>query len=169
MSDEGNRGYLQHARDWTITRDAIVRLAARTGTFFTYGDLAQEIEEHDGLKIDGRGFAGALEAVAVHIRGNEPLWTSLVVNADTSMPGDGFWRANPDDLRYAQAAQLSEQSRLTWLEAQRDWCVATARSEQDPLDVSLREAEEAARQRAREILIELLLRDRRDQLSEDST
>jgi hypothetical protein len=90
-------GYLQHSRDWQITREAIIRLAARFERPFTYGELNSELEEHDGLRIDGRGYAGALEAVAVHTRRNEPLWTAMVINADTGKPGERLWKANPDD------------------------------------------------------------------------
>ncbi len=155
----GEHGYLQHARDWTMTRDAIVRLAARLGTSFTYGDLEREIEEHDGLKIDGRGYAGALEAVAVHLTTTDPLWTSMVVNAETGEPGDGFWRANPSDPRYLHASLLSAESRQAWLIEQRNWCIASAQVLLDPLDPRLRASEEQARNRARDCLIGLLRSD----------
>ena len=101
-------GYLKHTRDWTITRDAIIRLAVRLARPFTYGELSAEIEESDGLKIDRRGYAGALEAVAQNIRSSEPPWTAMVVNSDDRKPGDGIWKANPDDRRYANAGMLSE-------------------------------------------------------------
>lgn len=157
----GEFGYLQHAMDWTITRDAIVRLAARLGRAFTYGELSAEIGEHDGLKIDGRGYAGALEAVARNSRTSEPLWTSLVVNAETGQSGEGFWNANPDDRRYADAGQLSPEKREEWLRRQRAWCIAHARVIEDPLNQELREAEAAARAEAEEALIELLLEEHR--------
>src|SRR5262245_9726358 len=112
-------GYLQHGRDWTMTRDAIVRLAARLRRPFTYGELSAEIEDHDGLKIDGRGYAGALEAVAVNQTSTEPLWTSMVINANTGQPGEGLWKANPDDRRYADAGRLSSDHQREWLERQR--------------------------------------------------
>jgi hypothetical protein len=153
------QGYLQHARDWGITKDAIVRLSARLGRAFTYGELNAELEEHDHLRIDGRGYAGALEAVAQHTRRDEPLWTAMVINADTGKPGDGLWRANPDDRRYADAGTLSEPRREDWLEAQRAWCVAKARVELDQLDQRLRDAEIEARERASTILIDLMLQD----------
>jgi hypothetical protein len=51
------QGYLQHARDWGITKDAIVRLSARFGRAFTYGELNAELEEHDHLRIDKRNSA----------------------------------------------------------------------------------------------------------------
>ena len=56
--------YLQHAKDWTVTREAIMRLSARLGHEFTYGELNEELKQHDNVEIDGRGYAGALEAVA---------------------------------------------------------------------------------------------------------
>lgn len=88
----GELGYLQHGRDWTITRDAIIRLTAKRGTAFTYGALAAEIEDHDGLKIDGRGYAGALEGVAQHQSGAEPPWTAMIVNNETREPAsDSGW------------------------------------------------------------------------------
>jgi hypothetical protein len=86
----GTSGYLQHGRDWTMTRDAIVRLAARLGRAFTYGELSAEIEDCDGLKIDGRGYAGALEAVARNQLSTEPLWTTMVINADTAIRGSVY-------------------------------------------------------------------------------
>jgi hypothetical protein len=144
-----------------MTRDAIVRLSERLARAFTYGELAAEIADSDGLKIDGRGYAGALEAVAVNIGHSEPLWTSMVVNADSGEPGEGFWRANPHDPRYSQAALLSSQSHQVWLTEQRNWCIAAARVMRDPLDTTLREAEAAARDQARDCLIELLMADRR--------
>jgi len=55
-----------------MTRDAIVRLSARLGRAFTYGELNAELQAHDGVEIDGRGYAGALEAVAQHQRSNDP-------------------------------------------------------------------------------------------------
>jgi hypothetical protein len=155
-------GYLQHARDWTITRDAIVRLSARLRRAFAYGELSDEIEDHDGLRIDGRGYAGALEAVARNLRRNDPLWTAMVINADTGLPGDGLWTANPDDRRYADAARLSEKGRASWLAAQRAWCIAAARVMEDPLDQALRDEEAAARETADLSLIELLMSDRSD-------
>ena len=154
-------GYLQHARDWTVTRDAIIRLAARLGRAFTYGELAAEIEDHDGLKIDGRGYAGALEAVAVHLHTTDPPWTAMVINGDTGEPGDGLWGANPDDRRYADAGRLSKQGRKAWLEAQRNWCIAAARVTTDPLDLSLREDESSTQDIAQDCLIDLLLADHR--------
>jgi hypothetical protein len=153
-------GYLQHARDWPITREAIIRLAARLGRSFTYGELNAELEDSDGLRIDGRGYAGALEAVAVHTKKSEPLWTAMVINADTGKPGDGLWNANPDDRRYADAGTLSEPRREEWLEAQRAWCIAAARVEQEPLDRALRDREAEARDRANSIFIDLLMADR---------
>jgi hypothetical protein len=153
-------GYLQHSRDWPITREAIIRLAARLGRPFTYGELNAELEDSDGLRIDGRGYAGALEAVAVHTTRNEPLWTAMVINADTGKPGDGLWNANPDDRRYADAGTLSEPRREDWLEAQRAWCIAAARVKQEPLDRALRDREGEARDRANFILIDLLMEDR---------
>jgi hypothetical protein len=153
--------YLQHARDWTITRDAIVRLAARMGRAFTYGELSAEIQEHDGLQIDGRGYAGALEAVAQNEQRNEPLWTSMVINQDTGQPGEGLWKANPDDRRYADAGRLSPQNRDEWLKRQRAWCIARARVIADPLDQSLRDAEIEARDIADTALVDLLLREHR--------
>jgi len=83
----GETSYLKHRRDWTMTRDAIVRLAARLGRPFTYGELSAEIEEHEGLKIDRRGYGAALEAVAVNLSSTEPIWTSMVCNADSGEPG----------------------------------------------------------------------------------
>jgi hypothetical protein len=155
-------GYLQHARDWQITREAITRLAARLGRPFTYGELNAELEEHDGLKIDGRGYAGALEAVAVHTRRNDPLWTAMVINADTGKPGEGLWDANPNDRRYADAGTLSELRREEWLNAQRAWCIAAARVVHDPLDQQLRDQEADAREQANSIFIDLLMQDRAD-------
>ena len=152
-------GYLKHARDWTITRDAIVRMAVRLGKAFTY---AAEIEEHDALKIASRGYAAALEAVARNIRSTEPLWTSLVINAQTGEPGDGLWKANPNDRRYADAGRLSKPRRATWLERQQAWCIAAARSADDPLNPALRGAEAQARDVARTSLIDLLLADHHD-------
>ena len=153
--------YLQHGRDWTMTRDAIVRLSARLGHRFTYGELNVELEEHDGVKIDGRGYAGALEAVAENLRSSEPLWTAMVVNAETGQPGDGFWKANSNDRRCADAARLSDVGRAAWLEAQRAWCIAAARVVRSPLDQRLRAAEVDAREVAETALIELLLVDQR--------
>jgi hypothetical protein len=155
-------GYLQHGRDWTITRDAIIRLTARLGTEFTYGDLAAEIEENDGLKIDGRGYAGALEAVASHLGGSEPPWTAMIVNDETREPGLGLWLANPNDPRYANAGRLSPDNRAVWLQEQRAWCIAAARVQRDPLNTALRDAETATRERAHDCLIDLLLVDRRE-------
>lgn len=157
----GEPGYLQHSRDWTITRDAIVRLAARPGRAFTYGELSAEIEAHDGLKIDGRGYAGALEAVARNSRKRDPLWTAMVINADTGQPGEGLWKANPDDRRYADAGQLSPEKREEWLRRPRAWCIAAPRVIEDPLNQELREAEAAARAEAEEALIKLLLEEHR--------
>lgn len=68
-------GYLHHSRDWGITKDAIIRLSARLGRAFTYGELNAEPEERDHLRIDGRGYAGALEVVAQHTRQGKRLWT----------------------------------------------------------------------------------------------
>ena len=153
-------GYLQHARDWGITKDAIIRLSASLGGPFTYGDLAEEIEDHDGLLIDGRGYAGALEAVAKNLSRTEPLWTCMVINADTREVGDGFWGANTADQRYSNAAGLSAQSREIWMKRQRDWCVAAARVELDPLSLPLRERESELREEAA-IWIDLLLDERK--------
>lgn len=153
-------GYLQHSRDWPITREAIIRLSARLGRPFTYGDLNAELENSDGLRIDGRGYAGALEAVAVHTKRNEPLWTAMVINADTGRPGDGLWTANPDDRRYADAGTLSEPRREDWLDAQRAWCIAAARVAQEPLDRALRDREAEARDLANSIFVDLLMEDR---------
>lgn len=161
-------GFLQHARDWGITRDAIIRLAARLDRAFTYGELNAELEEHDRLRIDGRGYAGALEAVAVHTRRNEPLWTAMVINADTGKPGEGLWKANPDDRRYADAGTLSELRREEWLEAQRAWCVAAARVQLDPLDPKVRDEESEAREIANSIFIDLLMKDRADQRADEA-
>jgi hypothetical protein len=126
--------YLQHSRDWTITRDAIVRLAARLGQPFTYADLAHEIEATDGRKIDPRGYAGALNAVAGHLASSDPMWTVMVVNADTREPGEGFWQADYPDIQYRVAATLSESGRFAWLRDQQRWCVAAARSILEPVD-----------------------------------
>lgn len=158
----GVTGYLQHARDWTITRDAIIRLAARLGRAFSYGELNAELEEHDGLKIDGRGYAGALEAVAQNLRSTDPLWTTMVVNADTGEPGEGLWHANSEDRRYANAGQLSKPKRRAWLERQRAWCIAAARVIEDPLNQRLRDAESGARDLASTALIDLLLEEHRE-------
>ena len=38
-------GYLQHSRDWSITKDAIIRLSARLGRAFTYGELNGELPQ----------------------------------------------------------------------------------------------------------------------------
>jgi hypothetical protein len=157
----GAHGYLQHSRDWTITREAIIRLAAQLGREFTYGELAAEIEKHDGLKIDGRGFAGALEAVAQNQGSTEPLWTAMVVNRDTGQPGDGLWRANSDDRRYANAGQLSPERREEWLRLQRGWCIAAARVMGDPLSQDLRDAEAEAREQAELARINLLMEQHR--------
>lgn len=157
----GTSSYLQHSRDWTITRDAIVRLAARLGHEFTYGELSTEIEEHDGLRIDPRGYAGALEAVARNLRTTDPLWTTMVVNADTRQPGVGIWNANPDDRRYADAGRLSLESRQEWLRRQRAWCIAAARVVHDPLNQRLRDAEAEARDAAYTALVDLMLAERR--------
>jgi hypothetical protein len=156
-------GYLQHARDWGITWHAIIRLSSRLARAFTYGELNTELEEHDHLRIDGRGYAGALEAVAQHTRRSEPLWTAMVINADTGRPGDGLWKANPDDRRYADAGTLSERRRKEWLDAQRAWCIAAARVRLDPLDQQLREHDAGSRERANSIFIDLLMRDRADE------
>jgi hypothetical protein len=127
-------GYPQHSRDWTITRDAIARLAARVGEPFTYADLAWEIEDADGLKVDPRGYAGALNAVAGHIASNDPMWTVMVVNADTGEPGEGFWQADYPDIQYRVAATLSARrgSRGSatsnggaWLRRVRSWSRST--------------------------------------------
>jgi hypothetical protein len=155
--------YLQHGRDWAMTRDVIVRLSARVGHRFTYGELNAELEEHDGVKIDGRGYAGALEAVAQHLRSSEPLWTTMVVNADTGQPGDGLWKANPNDRRYADAARLSDAGRAAWLEIQRDWCIAAARVADSPLDQDLRAAEANAHDVAATALVDLMLIDQRNE------
>lgn len=144
-----------------MTRDAIVRLSARLGRRFTYGELNAELEAQDGVKIDGRGYAGALEAVAQHIRNSEPLWTTMVVNAETGQPGEGLWKANPNDRRYADAARLSDAGRAAWLEAQRGWCIAAARVLESPLEQGLRGAEAEARAAAETALIDLLLADQR--------
>lgn len=148
--------YLQHAKDWTMTRDAITRLSARLGHAFTYGELNEELKEHDNVEIDGRGYAGALEAVARNQGSTEPLWTAMVINAETREPGDGLWRANSNDRRYADAGRLSNEGRAAWLEAQRGWCIAKARVEEHPLDQNLRDLEVVAREAAELSLIELL-------------
>ena len=153
-------GYLQHSRDWTITRDAIVRLAARLGEPFTYADLANEIEEADGLKVDPRGYAGALNAVAGNIASTDPTWTVMVVNADTREPGEGFWQADYPDIQYRVAATMSESGRLSWLRDQQEWCVAAARSIQEPLDQDRLAAEQQAREVARASLVEQMLKER---------
>jgi hypothetical protein len=149
--------YLQHSKDWTMTRDAIMRLAARLGREFTYGELNAELQEHDHVEIDGRGYSGALEAVAVHQRSTEPPWTAMVVNAESREPGDGFWKANPDDRRYADAGMLPPRARAEWLVLQRAWCIAAARVNESPLDQELRAAELAARDRAQTALVDLML------------
>lgn len=154
-------GYLQHVRDWTITRDAIVRLSARLGKPFTYADLANEIEDTDGLKVDPRGYAGALNAVAGNIVSTDPMWTVMVVNADTREPGEGFWQADYPDIQYRVAATMSESGRLAWLHDQQQWCVAAARSILEPLDQGLRAAEEQAREVARGSLVEQMLKEHR--------
>jgi hypothetical protein len=128
---------------------------------FYYGDLGAEIKESDGLKIDHRGYAGALEAVAVNLHSTEPLWTCLVVNAQTGEPGDGLWKANPNDRRYADAWRLPTNSRAEWLRRQQDWCIAYARVQTDPLNQALREDEAVARDRAQNALVDILLADRR--------
>jgi hypothetical protein len=153
-------GYLQHARDRTITLEAIKRLSAELQRPFTYTELADEIERHDGLKIDPRGYAGALDAVAQNLASTEPLWTVMVVNAETGEPGEGFWRADYSNLRYRMAAGLSDTSRAAWLDAQHRWCIAAAHVHRDQLDQRLRDQEAAARDQARDSLIELMLRDR---------
>jgi hypothetical protein len=154
-------GYLQHSRDWTITPDAIVRLSARLGEPFTYADLAKEIEETDGLKVEPRGYAGALNAVAGNIASTDPMWTVMVVNADTREPGEGFWQADYPDIQYRVAATLSEPGRLAWLRDQQQWCVAAARSILEPLDQGLRDEEQRARDLARASLVEQMLKERR--------
>lgn len=154
--------YLQHGRDWSVTRDAITRLAARLGHAFTYGELAAEIEEHDGVKIDGRGYAGALEALARNIGSSDPLWTAMVVAGETGEPGDGFWHSADD--RCVNASRLSPEGRAAWLAAQQAWCVAAARVSESQLDQALRDVETEARESAQDAYIELLLEDqRRDQ------
>ena len=153
-------GYLQHARDWTITLEAIKRLSVRLNRPFTYAELAAEIEEHDGLRIDPRGYAGALDAVAGNLSSTEPLWTVMVVNADTGEPGGGFWRADYPDTRYRLVASLSPAAKAAWLEDQHRWCIAAARTHENPLDQGLRDAEVEARERARDSLIEQMLQDR---------
>jgi hypothetical protein len=164
----GRSGYLQHGRDWTVTRDAIIRLAARLGRPFTYGELSAEIEQHDGLRIDGRGYAGALEAVAVNQTSTEPLWTSMVINADSGEPGEGLWRANPDDRRYADAGRLSPKHRQEWLERQRAWCIATACVVEGPLHQHSRDAEAAARDRAHTAFFDLLFEEHKNASDESS-
>jgi hypothetical protein len=158
----GVTGYLQHTRDWTITRDAIIRLAARLGRSFSCRELNAELEAHDGLKIDGRGYAGALEAVAQNTRSTDPLWTTVVVNADSGEPGEGLWHANSEDRRYANAGQLSALRRRSWLERQRAWCISAARVAENPLDQPLRDAESEARDVASTALIDLLLEEHRE-------
>jgi hypothetical protein len=148
--------YLQHSKDWTMTRDAIMRLSARLGRAFTYGEVNEELKEHDNVEIDGRGYAGALEAVARNQGSTEPLWTAMVINAETRLPGDGLWRANSNDRRYADAGRLSSEGRAAWLEVQRAWCIAKARVEEEPLNQNLRDLEVAAREAAELSLIELL-------------
>jgi len=157
----GETSYLKHRRDWTMTRDAIVRLAARLGRPFTYGELSAEIEEHEGLKIDRRGYGAALEAVAVNLSSTEPIWTSMVCNADSGEPGDGFWRANPDDRRYADAGRLAPSNRRAWLERQQSWCIAKARVIENPLDQALRDNEAEARERAKDAFFDLLFDEHR--------
>ncbi len=147
--------YLQHAKDRTMTRAAIMRLSARLGRPFAYGELSEELKEHDNVEIDGRGYGGALEAVARNQGSTEPLWTAMVVNAKTR-PGDGQWIANSSDRRYVDAGRLSSEGRDAWLEAQRAWCIANARVEEQPLDQQLRDIEVDAREAAELSLIELL-------------
>jgi hypothetical protein len=55
----GKPGYLQCGKDWTITLDAIKRLAARLGRPFAYDELGTEIEEHDRLKVTFSGYTGS--------------------------------------------------------------------------------------------------------------
>jgi hypothetical protein len=154
-------GYLQHTRDWTITKEAIVRLSTRLGHPFTYADLATEIEDRDGLKIDPRGYAGALDAVAARLRSDEPMWTVMVVNGETGEPGDSFWQADYPDTQYRIVATLSDGARRLWLEAQQRWCVAAAGVAAEPLERTVRDEEARAREHARESLVDLMLRDRR--------
>ena len=158
-------GFLKHTRDWTITRDAIIRLAVRLARPFTYGELSAEIEEHDGLKIDRRGYAGALEAVAQNIRSSEPPWTAMVVNSETGRPGDGIWKANPDDRRYANAGMLSESRREVWLDAQRAWCIAAARVTKNRL-ISSFVTPKGKRGRRLVLLIDLMMEDNAESAAE---
>jgi hypothetical protein len=81
----------------------------------------------------------------------------MVINQDTGQPGDGLWRANPDDRRYADAGLLPLTNRQEWLRRQRAWCVASARVIENPLDETLREAEAAAREIASTAFVDLLL------------
>src|SRR4051794_31455037 len=161
-SDEMTSGYLQHSQDWTVTLDAIKRLSARLGEPFSYADLAAEIEEHDGLKIYPLAYGNALDAVAKKLASSAPLWTVMVVNAATGDPGDGFWGADYPDTRYRTAEHLSPEARTAWLTVQQKWCVAAALVEFDPLNRSLREKAQAARERAEGSLIDLMLRDRQN-------
>jgi hypothetical protein len=156
-------GYLQHARDWTITRDAIVHLSAFLERPFTYAELAGEIDEHDGLKVDPRGYAGALDAVARHLPSTDPYWTVMVVNAESGEPGEGFWHAGYSDIRYRMAADLSPASKAAWLQDQQRWCIAAAHALEDRLEQRLRDVEAQARDRARDSLLDQM---RRDQVEE---
>jgi hypothetical protein len=151
----GKPGYLQCGKDWTITLDAIKRLAARLGRPFAYDELGTEIEEHDRLKVTFSGYTGALNAVSKHLPADEPLWISLVVNAKSGVPGPGFWSPAQHDSRYVEGAQLSEDARPRWLELQQQWCIARARLDTDPENRSLQEAEAKARDRARKAFIDL--------------
>lgn len=48
----------------------------------------------DGMKVDSRRYAGALNAVAGNISSSDPMWTVMGVNADTREPSEGFWQAD---------------------------------------------------------------------------
>lgn len=156
-------GYLQHARDWPITLETIKRLSAGLERPFTYAELAAEIEDNDSLKVDPRGYAGALDAVARNLPSTDPLWTVMIVNAESGEPGDGFWRAEYADIRYRLAADLSPASKASWLEDQHRWCIAAARAQSDPWDQHLHDEEADARDRARDWLMEQMLRDRQEE------
>jgi hypothetical protein len=156
--------YLKHVEQWDVTLAAIVRLSARLGTPFTYGELADEIRAHDDLEIYPLGYAGALNAVASHTPTTQPLWTVMVVSQDTKRPSDGFWKADYADVRYREVPNLSEARVDAWLATQQDWCVAAARVIEEPLSQELRDSEIAARERAELSLIELRLEQHREEL-----
>lgn len=89
-------GYSQS--EWDSTRDWVgrrLRRVAKAGGTITYGALCREMQADHMLSLEphSSALAGLLGQVNVlEYEAARPLLSSVVVQADDPVPGDGFWR-----------------------------------------------------------------------------